>query len=217
MRIGIFGGTFNPIHNCHLAVAEETLKKMSFDLIFFVPSGNPPHKEEEIIDPKDRYEMVLLAAKENPRFRVLDLEVSRPGKSYSVETIREIKSLYEEGNMLFFMVGIDAFLEIATWKDAELLFSLCNFVIISRPSSSFSDVSKIPFLKGVACQKEISAGSQISFVPNYSIYFVAVSPCYISSTALRERLKEGRSITGLLPRKVESYIIKKKLYWRQIR
>lgn len=216
MQIGIFGGTFNPIHNCHLAVAEEILKKMSLDLIFFVPSGKPPHKEEkEIIDPRDRYEMALLATKETPRFKVLDLEVSRPGKSYSVETIREIKSVYEEGNGLFFIVGIDAFLEIAAWKDAELLFSLCNFIIISRPGFSFSGVSKIPFLKGGDDQtRELSDGLHISIVPNYSIYLVAVSPCYISSTALRERLKEGRPVTGLLPKAVESYIIKKKLYWR---
>lgn len=216
MRIGIFGGTFNPIHNCHLAIAEETLKKMSLDSILFIPSGRPPHKEDrEIIDPRDRYKMVLLAAKENPRFKVLDLEVSRPGKSYSIETIKEIKSIYEDGNRLFFIVGIDAFLEIATWKDAERLFSLCNFVIISRPGFSFSDISEVPFLKEVADRKdEISDGLQISIAPDYSIYFVAVSPCLISSTMLRERLKKGQSVAGLLPKAVESYIIKKRLYWR---
>lgn len=213
MRIGILGGTFNPIHNCHLAVAEETLKKMSLDLIFFIPSGKPPHKEEkEIIDPRDRHEMVILATKENPRFKALDLEISRPGKSYSVETIGEVKSIYEEGNVLFFIIGIDAFLEIATWKDAELLLSLCNFVIISRPGFSFSDVNRVPFLRGI--KGRASDGSQVSIVPNYSIYFLAVSPCYISSTELRKRLMKGEPVTGLLPQAVESYIIKKKLYWR---
>lgn len=213
MRIGILGGTFNPIHNCHLAVAEETLKKMSLDLIFFIPSGKPPHKEEkEIIDPRDRHEMVILATKENPRFKALDLEISRPGKSYSVETIGKVKSIYEEGNVLFFIIGIDAFLEIATWKDAELLLSLCNFVIISRPGFSFSDVNRVPFLRGI--KGRASDGSQVSIVPNYSIYFLAVSPCYISSTELRKRLMKGEPVTGLLPQAVESYIIKKKLYWR---
>lgn len=213
MRIGILGGTFNPIHNCHLAVAEETLKRMSLDLIFFIPSGKPPHKEEkEIIDPRDRHEMVILATKENPRFKALDLEISRPGKSYSAETIREVKSIYEEGNVLFFLIGIDGFLEIATWKDAELLLSLCNFVIISRPGFSFSDVNRVPFLRGI--KGRASDGSQVSIVPNYSIYFLAVSPCYISSTELRKRLMKGEPVTGLLPQAVESYIIKKKLYWR---
>ncbi|MEK7280266.1 MAG: nicotinate-nucleotide adenylyltransferase [Nitrospirota bacterium] len=216
MRIGILGGTFNPIHNCHLAVAEETLKKASLDLILFIPSGNPPHKDEkDIIEPKDRHEMVLLATKEDPRFRVLDLEVSRPGKSYSVETIREVKSIYEDKNELFFIVGIDAFLEISTWKDAELLLSLCNFLVISRPGFSFSDINKVPFLKGIIGRREAVTGNiRVSIVPNYSISFVEVSPCLISSTEIRERLRKGRPVTGLLPRSVESYIMEKKLYWR---
>ncbi len=216
MRIGILGGTFNPIHNCHLAVAEETLKKASLDLILFIPSGNPPHKEEkDIIRSEDRHEMVLLATKKDPRFKVLDIEVSKPGKSYSVETIREVKSIYEEKNELFFIVGIDAFLEISTWKDAELLLSLCNFLVISRPGFSFSDINKVPFLKRIIGRREEVSGSiRISIVPSYSISFVEVSPCLISSTEIRERLRQGRSVTGLLPGSVESYIISKKLYWR---
>ena len=126
MKIGIFGGTFNPIHLGHLHIAEQTQREMALDQIMFLPTGDPPHKPPETLAPAPhRLEMVRLALKNHPYFVVSDYEAISPAKSYTIHTLQHLKEELE--GELFFMVGLDAFLDIASWKRAEELLKLTNF------------------------------------------------------------------------------------------
>lgn len=215
-RIGILGGTFNPIHYGHLAASEEVRERLKLDRVLFVPSFLPPHKqEEEIPSAAQRLEMVLLATAENTHFALSDIEVKRGGRSYTVDTIEALRSTYPEAE-LYFITGLDSFLEIQTWYQWERLLSLCTFVVLSRPGYRFSDLLKIDFMKnmvqdlraldrGEILQASVRTGA-------FSICLEVISHYDISSTDIRKRLREGRTIKYLLPETVEHYIIKNKLY-----
>ena len=143
MRIGILGGTFNPIHNGHLKIAEEVLKRLGLDKILFMPAYIPPHKDKEgIIDARHRIEMVRLAIADNPGFELSFIEIERGGVSYTIDTLRELGHIYGKKAELFFIIGIDAFLEIEAWKDAEALLASCNFIVIMRTSFQCRDLKR---------------------------------------------------------------------------
>jgi len=215
-RIGILGGTFNPIHYGHLAAAEEVLGRLKLDHVLFVPSFLPPHKQDEVIpSAAQRQEMVALAIAGNPHFTLSDIEVKREGMSYSVDTVAELLHLHPAAE-LYFITGLDSFLEIQTWKEWERLLSLCSFVVLSRPGYSFTGLTSIDFMHKAAeklhslDRKELA---RVVLETSRGTVYLEQIPLYdISSTDIRQRVRQGRTIKYLLPERVETYIIKNKLY-----
>jgi nicotinate-nucleotide adenylyltransferase len=215
-KIGILGGTFNPIHYGHLAAAEEVRDRLKLDRVLFIPSFHPPHKQENNVPSAvHRLEMVRLATKENATFEPSDIEIKRGGKSYTIDTILALKNCYPDAD-LYFITGVDSFLDIQAWHLWERLLTLCTFIVLSRPGYRFADLLKIDFLKpaenqvkgldrGELVHAEVRAGA-------FTVYLELIPLYDISSTDIRSRVKEGRSIKYLLPEAVENYIIKNKLY-----
>ncbi len=149
-KLGILGGTFNPIHYGHLAAAEEVRDRLKLDRILFIPSYLPPHKlEENVPSAVQRMEMVRLATEGNPSFEPSDIEIKRGGRSYTIDTIEALRQAYP-GTELYFITGLDSFLEIQTWHEWERLLTLCCFVVLSRPGYHFIDLAKIDFMKDAA-------------------------------------------------------------------
>ena len=216
MRIGLLGGTFNPIHHGHLSVAEAVQKKLHLDRILFIPSGNPPHKKEAIPPAEHRLEMTRLALLNHSDFELCHIEVKRPGKSYSVETISELKHRRPD-DRLFFIIGTDAFSDLPTWREPERLLSLCDFVVVSRPHHPFSALPDIgPFRKtNLPILHELDQKQGMATLPltaKTSIHFVSIPPNPISASEIRRRLAAGKETKNLLPEPVASYIIKNKIY-----
>lgn len=216
MRIGVFGGTFNPIHYGHLRAAEEARETLALDKILFIPSGNPPLKTKEIAGAIHRYKMTRLAVVKNRSFDVLDIECIRSGKSYTVNTLEMLLKLYSDSD-LYFILGIDTFLDIQNWWKPEKLISLVNFAVLSRPGSKFIDLLSSPYLdikKGFL--NKLDMGKMESFITklqtNKELVLLRITPIDISSTNIRKRIKEGLTIKYILPEEVESYIISNKLY-----
>ncbi|MCI0526574.1 MAG: nicotinate-nucleotide adenylyltransferase [Nitrospira sp.] len=218
MNIGIFGGTFNPIHNCHLHIAKEVWRRMKLDRVVFVPAGHPPHKpEEQIQSPKDRLAMVRLAIADFPYFDLSDQEVNRSGKSYSIETLEAFKQQFSDAE-IFFILGIDAFLEIDSWRNAERLIEMCHFVVVSREGFSFRQLEKLkrPAQTDLATLLALDQGrikkKKILLKPGKTLFLIKLPPCPISSTHVREQLRARQDMKNLLPDTVKSYILKNRLY-----
>jgi nicotinate-nucleotide adenylyltransferase len=216
LKLGILGGTFNPIHYGHLAAAEEVRERLKLDRILFIPSSIPPHKQEEDIpSAAQRFEMVRIATSGNPHFETSDIEIKRQGKSYTIDTIEALRKINQERE-LNFITGIDTFLEIETWKNWERLFNLCSFVVLSRPGYRFNELVKIAFMKQAEPElSKLDRGELMQAVVRSGVFTVCLVtiPLYdISSTDIRRRIKEGRSIKYLLPDAVEIYIMKNRLY-----
>jgi nicotinate-nucleotide adenylyltransferase len=212
VRLGIFGGTFNPIHLGHLRAAEEVRFKAGLDKIIFVPSGNPPLKSAGLIDAVHRFEMVKHAVSSNKNFVLSDIELQSKGKSYTVNTVGSLIREYAE-HELCLILGIDAFLDIPNWKQPERLISLIDFVVILRPGFSLKGFNKTPYLLGRACNEEGLQDVKImKLVSGRKVTIVETTPIGISSTEIRRLLKSGMSIKYLVPEKVEKYIIINKLF-----
>ena len=219
MRLGLLGGSFNPIHNGHLAVAIQARERLCLDLILFIPSGEPPHKRNGSLAPaKDRYEMVRLAIADNPGFAISDVEVRRKGKSYSIDTIREIRRRVEPSTELYFLIGLDAFLEFPSWKEPRTLLETCRFVVISRPGRSFQSLANLPILPPLDPQalSKLDAGGitklEIALPSSPGIICLPLPPCPISASDIRERIRHNASLANVLPPPVESYILQHRLY-----
>lgn len=215
-RIGILGGTFNPVHNGHLTVAEEVRNRLKLDLVLFIPSFLPPHKAEgEMPSAEQRQEMVRLAITGHPHFRLSDIEVRRGGRSYTIDTIEELRAIYP-GAELFFITGIDSFLELRTWKDWKKLLTLCSFAVLSRRGGRFRDAGKagiLDVLPGDLEQLDAGACDQVTAGAGpVRVHFLRIPCVDISSTDIRSRIRSGRSIKYLLPDAVEHYIIDHRLY-----
>lgn len=190
-KYGIFGGSFNPIHYGHLMICEYIKEEMGLDKVIFIPTGNPPHKELEL-SAKDRYEMVRLAISPNPDFEISDIETTRVKKSYTVDTIRELKKIYKE-EKLYFLIGLDSLFQLKTWMKIGDLSQEIEFVVALRPGYlDKEEVNKeIDFLRE-------NFGTKINLIK---------TPLYeISSTDLRDRIREGKSLRYLIPKKVLDYI-----------
>ncbi len=216
MKVGIFGGTFNPVHYGHLRAAEEVREKLELDKILFMPSGKPPLKTKEIADAEHRYEMVSLAIVHNPFFEMSDIECRLSGKSYTVKTIEELKKAGPETEFIL-ILGIDAFLDIPNWWQPERLIALVDFVIISRPGFKFVDLQASPYMKiNQKILKELDRSENEIYATklksNRDAILLRLTPIGISSTEIRRLSKQGRSIKYLLPAEVQSYIIINKLY-----
>ena len=194
-RIGVMGGTFNPVHFGHLVTAEAARVRFSLDKVIFVPSGNPPHKPTQANDNTEhRLMMTLLATISNPYFDISRIEIDRGGYSYTFDTINTFKQIYGEESEIYFITGADAILEICSWKNAELLIERCVFIAATRPGFNLKEVESLP----------------PAFVSN--IELLEVPALSISSTDIRQRVAAGEPIRYLLPEIVENYIVKHRLY-----
>ncbi|MBI3194912.1 MAG: nicotinate-nucleotide adenylyltransferase [Ignavibacteriae bacterium] len=190
-HFGIYGGTFNPPHLGHLIVMESVQDQCKFDKVFFIPAASPPHKPEQHIAPAlARFEMTSLAIQHNTMFEVSDIEITRTGFSYTIDTIRQLKTLNPDTTFSL-IIGADNFLEIDTWKSPEKIFEHAELVVMNRPGYEHS-ISKSLYLND----------AMMVTVPNIGI----------SSTDIRRRVKQGRSIRYLVPQDVEHYIYRNGLY-----
>ncbi|KPK78762.1 MAG: hypothetical protein AMJ89_00490 [candidate division Zixibacteria bacterium SM23_73] len=215
-RIGIFGGTFNPIHSGHLRAAETVQKKFLLDKVLFIPSYIPPHKESpDIASPLHRLKMVELACTSYPRFIPSSIEIEAKEKSYSIITLNKIEKLYPK-NWLFFILGIDAFLEIEMWKEYEELLNRCFFIVVSRQGYRLKEAKEVlggfyrermhEFLKSDESEKDLFS--------SYQIFLLPIDSLNIASTEIRRRVKTGISIKGMVPELIEVYIEENRLYQR---
>jgi len=207
--IGLFGGTFDPIHLGHLRCAQEVGETFHLSQVVFILAASPPHKlDRPIISTKDRWNMVKVAIADNPSFALSDVEIRREGASYSIETISYYHRTLTGGEKLFFIVGADAFLEIETWKDYPQLFTLCDFIVISRPHF---DPLKAPVLQSEGFTN-VKEENRFLHPSGHFVYLLSVTPIGISSTEIRRAASEGGSLTYLVPKEVENYITRKGLY-----
>ncbi len=215
MRVGLFGGTFNPPHYGHLRAGEEVRERLGLDKVLFIPAGNPPLKAGGLEDASVRLSMTEIAVSGNPFFEVSDIECKTREKSYSVDTVRRLKALRHEDELLF-VLGIDAFLDLPMWKDPEALTSLVDFVVISRPPFCFGPAAGSPFLKGGEALRDLDrAGADSLSLPLRSgraAHFLRLTPIGISASEIRKLRRAGGSIKYLLPPDVESFIITHGLY-----
>ena len=213
MKIGIFGGTFDPIHWGHLRSAEEVGETYRLNRVYFVPASLPPHKRGRTTTPAlDRLQMVRLAVARNPRFSVSTVELARPGLSYSIDTIREFASKLKKADSLYFIIGLDAFREIGTWKDFAEIFSLCNFIVTSRPGSKENDPLKGT---GVAVKKLFCYDFKRKNYRHRSgtrVHFIELTDIAISASEIRALVRQGKSIRYLVPPSVEKYMKRRGLY-----
>lgn len=191
-RIVIMGGTFNPPHIAHLICAEEVYDHFKFDKVIFIPSARPPHKNaNDIIDPHHRYMMTLLATENNPHFEVSRIELDRPGRSYTIETVKEIKEIYNNSVEIHWIVGADSIIEMPSWKCVDELINICSFVGINRPGYDLSKADKKILER---------------------INMINITGVDISSSEIRQRVKNGATIKYLVPANVEEYIYNNGLY-----
>lgn len=198
-RLGIMGGTFDPVHYGHLVTAEAVRDKFKLDRVIFVPTGKPPHKKGyKVTDAKHRYLMTVLATVTNPFFEVSRIEIDREGYTYTIDTILEFKKMLPEDTKIYFITGADAVLEILTWKKVDELLQLCNFVAATRPGYEPSQLNEMI--------------KYVEKVYGSTIHMVEVPAMAISSTDIRRRVNTNRPIKYLVPESVEYYIMKNGLY-----
>ena len=190
MRLGVMGGTFDPVHHGHLVAASEVQSLFSLDEVAFVPSGQPWQKAGRLVSPAEhRYLMTVIATASNPHFWVSRVDIDRPGPTYTIDTLRDLSAQHPDAE-LFFITGADALEQILSWKDVDELFGLAHFVGVTRPGYVLSD----------------------DHLPRDAVSLVEVPAMAISSSACRERVLAGRPVWYLVPDGVVQYIGKHRLY-----
>jgi nicotinate-nucleotide adenylyltransferase len=189
-RIGVMGGTFDPIHHGHLVAASEVAALFHLDEVVFVPTGQPWQKTHRDVSPaEDRYLMTVIATASNPQFSVSRIDIDRGGKTYTIDTLRELRTQHADAD-LFFITGADALAQILSWRDAEELFALAHFIGVTRPGHQLSDPG----------------------LPGGGVSLVEVPALAISSTDCRKRVARGDPVWYLVPDGVVRYINKRALY-----
>ena len=213
LRTGILGGTFDPIHVGHLAVAAAARRRLGLDRVWLTPAAVPPHRAAgPAASAYHRFAMVALACSDGDAFDPCDIELDRPGPSYTADTLRRLQASGPAAAGLFFLSGADAFAEIATWRDYPAVLSLANFVVTSRPGLEASGLpARLPEL---APRMHVLAdnGETPGDTPTPLIYLMDCPTPDVSSTGIRARIREGRTITGLVPPAVDDYIRRHGLY-----
>ena len=190
-RIGIMGGTFDPIHHGHLVAASEVAARFGLDEVVFVPTGQPWQKPDAKVSPaEDRYLMTVIATASNPRFQVSRVDIDRPGPTYTIDTLRDLRKAYGSEAELYFITGADALARILSWKDVEEMFELAHFIGVTRPGFELSD----------------------EHLPEDAVTLVRVPAMAISSTDCRARVAAGLPVWYLVPDGVVQYISKRRLY-----
>jgi nicotinate-nucleotide adenylyltransferase len=192
-RIGIFGGTFDPIHSAHLAAADTAIGQLGLDLVYFVPAAVAYHRDSTFATPEQRLHMTQLAIDGDSRFMVSPVDIDRGGNTYSLDTVRELKDQFrhnfpEDTADWFFILGADAFESFGSWRDPDALVSECELVVISRPGSDSSDY------------------------PDFPVHQINIPGWEVASTDIRHQLETGKSVQGLLPQPVIDYISDNGLY-----
>ncbi len=201
MREGILGGSFDPIHNAHLHVAREAMKRLSLDRVLFMPASRPPHKKDRALTPGDaRLAMVKLAIAGASGFDVSDAELRREGPSYTIDTVSVELSRLGQGWEIFFLVGADQALELDTWYRIGTLVTVCTLVPMTRPGFRLADLDRLSERLPLDVVRRIQASA------------LEIPPMDVSSTEVRRRVKEGKSIDGLVPAAVADYIRERGLY-----
>jgi nicotinate-nucleotide adenylyltransferase len=189
-RLGVMGGTFDPIHHGHLVAASEVASLFHLDEVVFVPTGTPWQKSDQVVSPaEDRYLMTVIATASNPQFSVSRIDINRPGRTYTIDTLRELAAEHGDAD-LFFITGADALSQIFSWRDAEELFSLAHFIGVTRPGHTLADPG----------------------FPEGGVSLVEIPALAISSTDCRERVAKGEPVWYLVPDGVVRYIDKRRLY-----
>jgi nicotinate-nucleotide adenylyltransferase len=197
MRIGVIGGTFDPIHLGHMLIAKETNAHLELDRVLFVPAGAPPHKVGHTIsDPESRLEMVQLAISGHPNFGISRIDVDRRGPSYTVDTIRLLRDEWGMDAEIYFLIGADSLVDLPIWHQPEHLLRLCQVVALRRPGYEVDLDELDQLLPGAA----------------FLVRMMDIPMLDISSTEIRQRVRQGHSIHGLVPPAVERYIDKHGLY-----
>lgn len=212
MKLGILGGTFDPIHLGHLRAAEEIAEELALQQVYLIPSGVPPHKPQApIAGFSHRFEMVRLASEISPLLAVWDLEGKRTGLSYSIETLKVFHSSFGAALELFFIIGTDAFIEIKTWKEYQNLFRYASFVVINRPGSSAKRFAT--FLHSLNVGFAWNPKKRCFYHPSGTILLRKDTTLMdISASRVREKVSKGGSIRFLVPEVVREYIEKVGLY-----
>ncbi|HET6386307.1 MAG TPA: nicotinate-nucleotide adenylyltransferase [Armatimonadota bacterium] len=196
LRLGVLGGTFDPVHYGHLRLAEEALGRFALDRVLFIPNGIPPHKPGgPQTSARDRFVMTLLATASHDQFEVSPIELDRAGTSYTVDTLRDLRSKYGRGLQIYFILGIDAVLDMHTWRAPDEVIQLCHLAVARRPGSDLSRLQHVP-IERLSEKIELFDGPATD----------------LSSTEIRRRIRAGQSIRYLTPDPVASYIRKQGLY-----
>lgn len=211
-RIGVLGGTFDPVHLGHLAVASFVLEQLELDEFLFIPAARPPHKLHTNLTPfPARLAMLQLALRDLPEFKVSDLEAARQGPSYSVDSLEALRNYYGEGVRLFFVIGLDAFLEVDTWKDFARLPRLADLVVIKRSAYPVEPAGAVVAKLG---DYRYDAGASCWSAPGLPgrIYLLSMPPVEISSTMIRQAAAAGENLESLVVPAVAAYIAEHRLY-----
>ena len=215
MRLGLYGGAFNPIHRCHLLVAETARNRLGIETVLFIPTGDPPHKpSSDFIPAAHRLEMVRLAIAPSPYFQVSDIETRRPATSYTIDTVRELRAIHPTDTRFIFIIGLDAFKQIPSWREPECLLELCEFAVVSRPGFLFKSLKNLSILgiEDAAPLERLDAGQgavqEVRLTSGKSLLGLPIPPCNVSAQDIRTRLKHRQNLENLLPAGVESYILK---------
>jgi nicotinate-nucleotide adenylyltransferase len=190
-RIGVMGGTFDPIHHGHLVAASEVGHFFSLDEVIFVPTGQPWQKDQRAVSAaEDRYLMTVIATASNPRFSVSRVDIDRPGETFTIDTLRDLRTARGPDADFFFITGADALARMMSWRDADDLFRLAHFVGCTRPGHRLSDAG----------------------LPDKRVSLIEIPALAISSTACRQRVQAGEPIWYLVPDGIVQYITKRRLY-----
>lgn len=213
MRIAIFGGTFDPIHSGHVQAAKAAARKFRLNKVLFVPTGCPPHKTSEgLTDFQHRFAMVTLACAEDSRFvpSLLESPDHYPGPHYSIDTVRRVRRQIRPDDNLFFLIGLDALLDLPHWKQFRRLLDLTDFIVVSRPGFDSREIEKVvPHnLLGRRARKN----SRQIRLRNSNLYILPDVEVPVASRDLRSEIQQKRSIAGMVPPLVEQYILKEGLY-----
>jgi len=215
MRIGLFGGTFNPIHRGHLNCSLEVKNWFLLDEIYIIPSAIPPHKGmEDMVSAKDRLEMIELAVSGYPGYVVCDVELKRSGPSYTIDTVNHMISTASRGLELVLILGLDAVLEIHTWKSYMSFFNLLPLIVMNRPGKKRHREILGEYLRAQISREYKYSAEDKAFVhkDKKPVYLHNGSLMDISSSRIRELIKQSRPVNNLVPKAVDDYIVKKGLY-----
>ena len=219
MRVAVFGGTFDPVHLGHLAVARAAADKFKLNQVYFVPADLPPHKQKrKLTDFQHRFAMLALATTDDKRFvpSLLDAHTGRP--NYSIDTVRRVKQELKRSDKLYFLIGMDAFKDIATWRQPEELLAECEFIVASRPGFSLADIGKVlpkslrPSPMLLSAMKK-SRTNEVFAAPGVTVHLLSDVHEKVSSTQIRAAASKATGqLTRYVPRLVAEYIKKERLY-----
>lgn len=209
-RLGVLGGTLDPVHFGHLDAAEAARQALALDQVWFVPSHDPPHRPQDpLASPFHRFAMVSLMAAEHTAWRASDMELRRAGSSYTVDTLKELHGLGWAASQLFFIIGVDAFAEVASWRAYPTVLEAANFVVLARAGAPAADaVGHLPELTA----RVAPVGFTSPVGPETKIFPVETRTRDVSSSLIRQRIRHNQSIADLVPASVERHIMAYGLY-----